>query len=206
MIDTKKYVLNTYKISKPICIQLGRLLLTSCFVLGLYNPISAQNYDNQSEFETEYMEQAYKPYSDNRYKRSAREEDRYNNWNRIRNESDKPQVNPGGIGITDFLLGRKKSGSGDADDLGEDGKDNSFDRYKGIGNGVERSPDDPSLGFSNQENFEPGKGQQNPKEWDEKVPPPPDTPDVSVNSVWGKMLLFVAFFFTVLIKRRFYEK
>lgn len=164
--------------------------LTSAFAQkGNYNDYSEDedydysenNYNN--DYYERYSEAEYKRRNERFYKKSYREEDLYNGGYRNRNYSDN---NPNGSGVGGWsLFNFNKKNTNDATNDIPDNEPKKFNRYDGIENGVGEAKDPKGNTFSETPgNFEPGKGQEKPgDDQDSKtVPPPPDEPDVPVDT------------------------
>lgn len=166
-------------------------------VLGI-TPVVAQHYEQDYEDEEDYdysqnnynnnyyekySEEEYKRRNERFYKRSYREEDLYNGGYRSRTYNENQTSTPGG-GWGLFNFG-KKNGSNDNNDPSAP-TNPKFNRYDGIENGVGQGPNSGKAeGFNEPtQHFEPGKGQVTPgNDGDAKtVPPPPDEPDVPVDT------------------------
>ena len=142
---------------------------------------SENNYNN--DYYERYSEAEYKRRNERFYKKSYREEDLYNGGYRNRNYSDN---NPNGSGVGGWsLFNFNKKNTNDATNDIPDNEPKKFNRYDGIENGVGEAKDPKGNTFSETPgNFEPGKGQEKPgDDQDSKtVPPPPDEPDVPVDT------------------------
>lgn len=107
----------------------------------------------------------------------------YNGGYRNRNYSDN---NPNGSGVGGWsLFNFNKNATNDATTDMPDNEPKKFNRYDGIENGVGAANNSEGNTFNeNPTSFEPGKGQEKPGDDEDSktVPPPPDEPDVPVDT------------------------
>ena len=142
---------------------------------------SENNYNN--DYYERYSEAEYKRRNERFYKKSYREEDLYNGGYRNRNYSDNNPNSSGLGGWSLFNFNKKNTNDANTDIPYNEPK--KFNRYDGIENGVGETKDPKGQMFNETPgNFEPGKGQEKPgDDQDSKtVPPPPDEPDVPVDT------------------------
>ncbi len=164
---------------------------------------SQNNYNNN--YYEKYSEQEYKRRNERFYKRSYREEDLYNGGYRSRTYNENQTSTPGG-GWGLFSFGKKNNGTNDESPSAPSNP--RFNRYDGIENGVGQGPNSGKAeGFNEPtQHFEPGKGQVTPGgDGDSKtVPPPPDEPDVPVDTAIPLLIAFaigIVSFRTILHKK-----
>jgi hypothetical protein len=149
---------------------------------------SENNYNN--DYYERYSEAEYKRRNERFYKKSYKEEDLYNGGYRNRNYADN-NTNGSSVGGWTLFNFNKNNSNQPTNDI-PDNEPKKFNRYDGIENGVSEVKDPKGSIFNEASgSFEPGKGQEKPGDDEDSktVPPPPDEPDVPVDTAIPFLIL-----------------
>jgi hypothetical protein len=182
--------------------KLNRFFGICLLILASYTSSYAQSYEDQdydyeedynynNDYYERYSEAEYKRRNERFYKKSYREQDLYNGGYKARsNPNDNSSTaSVGGWSLLNFT--KRKDNPITDDDLNNESR--KFNRYEGIEKGVGEATNmnDVSINAGTSY-FEPGKGAERPgREIDDKVPPPPDEPDVPITNPILTFSLFV---------------
>lgn len=143
---------------------------------------------NYNSYYDRYSEAEYKKSNERYYKKSYREEDLYNGGYRNRNYNDN---NSNGSSVAGWSLFNTNKKSNQNANNAPNNEPKNWNRYDGIENGVGEAKNPKGNTFSETPGtFEPGKGQEKPgDDEDSKTPPPPDEPDVPVDTAIPFLLI-----------------
>lgn len=144
---------------------------------------TTNSYNNEQY--QKYTEQEYKRRNDRFYKKSYKEEDLYNGRYRSKENNDYNGANGLGGGGWNLWSTNKKDNSVSTPNSPYEAPKPKWNPKDGIENGVGQNPNGKDHEtFSGSDVFTPGKGRANPNDSDpdSKVPPPPDEPDVPVDT------------------------